>query len=126
MLVAAGIILAAAVIWLIILESNSYTRAVCKSINAFGYHCAPSDFYLKGYGADVSISELVEQDLSEPVELSKKCGYEADVLSKGVVELMLWNMGEDRIMCVWLVDRQPQLVYIENTKTNELSAIDAK
>ncbi|MBO4562993.1 MAG: hypothetical protein J5772_05225 [Clostridia bacterium] len=122
-LIAAAMIFAVAVIWLAILESRSYTRALCTKINSFGYHAAPSDFYTRAYGGNTSINEVIGEDLTEVIDASKKCGFEAEVEKVGKVELMLWDMDESRVMVVYLVDRVPEIVFIENTSTGEVSPI---
>lgn len=119
MLIVAGAIFLIAMIWLIVLENGSYTAKVCRRINEFGYHVAPSDFYTRGYGSNTSISAVTNEDLSEVIEQSRECGFSADVEKKGVVELMLRDMGDGRILVVWLVEREPELVFIEEKDTGK-------
>lgn len=126
MLIAAGAILVVALAWLVLLESNSYTRAVCRRLGGFGYSVSPSDFYTQGYGSGVSIGEVIGKDCSEPVSLSKQAGFGADIEKKGLVELMLWNMDNDSVMYCWLLDREPQLVFIESLSTGLLRSITDK
>lgn len=123
LLIAAAAILVIAVVWLIILESGSYTRRVCKRINGFGYSVGPSDLYSKGYGQNTSIEAVIEEDLETVQELSKSCGFTADTDKVGSVELMLWNMDNERVMVIWLVDREPELCFIENSTTGEVMPI---
>ena len=54
-LIAAAVIFVIAMIWLALLESSSYTRALCVRLKSFGYSVSPSDFYTQGYGANTSI-----------------------------------------------------------------------
>ncbi|MBO4384598.1 MAG: hypothetical protein J5854_04180 [Clostridia bacterium] len=119
LLVIAGSLLLAAIIWLVVLESTSYTRKVCRMINEFGYHIAPNDLYTKGYGDSTSIEKLLGGGLDEVVSQSKACGFPADIEKVGRVELMLWNMDDEKVMVIWLTDRAPQLVFIENSSTGE-------
>jgi hypothetical protein len=130
-LAAAGVILLAAIVWLILLETHSYTRAFCKRINEYGYAVSPSDFYSQGYGTNTSIAEvftgeMTAEELENAVELSKECGFAGDTDKVGTVEVMLWNMGKDEIMIVYLTDREPQLVFIENMETHEVRSIANK
>ena len=127
-LIAAGAILLIAVIWLILLEAHSYTRAVCRRINEYGYAVSPSDFYTQGYGTNTSIAEvftgeMTAEELKKAAELSRECGFPADFEKIGTVEVMLWNMGRDEIMIVYLTDREPQLVFIEDLETHEIRSI---
>lgn len=119
MLIAAGVIFLIAVIWLIVLESGSYTRKVCSRINAFGYAVTPSDLYSKGYGTGTSIGAILDEDLALVKEQSAKCGFSADTEKIGNVELLLWNMDNEKVLVIWLVDREPELVFIENSSTGE-------
>ena len=123
LLIFAGAIFVIAVVWMILLESNSYVRRACGRINGFGWSCAPDDFFTQGYGSGVSIAEVIEDDISEPVSLSKECGFDADTETKGLVELMLWNIDSDSVMYVWLLDREPQLVFIESISTGDISSV---
>ena len=123
MLIAAGIIFLAAAVWLIILESGSYTRKICSRINEYGYAVTPSQLFAKGYGSSVSISELLDEDLTEAAAYSRECGFSADVEKQGTVELLLWKMDDDRVMVIWLVDKVPELVFIESSSTGEISPI---
>lgn len=123
MLITAGALLLVAVIWLILLESNSYVRNVCGRINKFGYHVSPASFYMQVYGSNTSLDELIDEDIDLLCSLSSTAGFGADVSKKGLVELMLWNMDDQNIMYVWLVDREPELVFIENCITHEVQPI---
>lgn len=125
-LLAAGVILLIAVIWLIILESNSYVRAACRSVNRFGYNTAPSDFYLRVCGTDTSVVKLTGRDCSEISELSKRCGFGGDADKTGKIELMLWNMDDDNVMYVYLVDKKPEIVFIEELSSGKVKSIDTK
>ncbi|MBO4848507.1 MAG: hypothetical protein J5586_05065 [Clostridia bacterium] len=116
--IALGLFLAAAV-WLAILESKSYTRALCTRINSFGYSVSPADLYTQAYGNEKSISEVVEEDLETVIEQSKGRGFDADVNRVGRVELMLWHMSDGRVMVIYLVDREPELVFIEDPDTGD-------
>lgn len=112
-----------AIVWLVVLESTSYTRMVCRRINGFGYHLAPNDLYLKGYGDGTSIDEVLDEDLSLVIMQSRACGFPAETGKTGRVELMLWNMDDKRVMVIWLTDREPQLVFIEDSATGETRPI---
>ncbi len=117
MLIAAGVLLAVAVIWLVVLELTSSVRDVCDSINRFGYSVTPNDFYSQGYGTDTSIDELLDEDISTVVEQSRECGFPADTERIGKVELLLWNMDDERVMFVYTVDGEAELVFIQEIDT---------
>lgn len=123
LLVIAAALIIAAVVWLIVLESGSYTRKVCQRINGFGYHITPDDLYTKGYGDNTCIADVIGEDLSEVISQSKACGFPADVEKTGRVELLLWNRDGENVMVIWLTDREPQLVFIENRTTGETRPI---
>ncbi len=126
LLIFAGALLLIAAVWLILLESNSYVRKACTRINGFGWNSSPDCFFTQGYGSGVSIGEVIGKDCSEPVSLSKECGFGADIAKKGLVELMLWDIDSDNVMYVWLLDREPQLVFIETVSTGRLRPISEK
>jgi hypothetical protein len=123
LLIAAAAILVVAVVWLVILESGSYTRKVCQRINGFGYIVGPSDLYSKGYGRLTSIDAVLDEDLDVIREQSLSCGFGGDTSKIGNVELLLWNMDGENVMVIWLVDREPELVFIENRSTGETRPI---
>ena len=50
LLIVALVLLAAAIVWRILIEVNSPVRSVCKRINAFGYHVSPDDLVLEAHG----------------------------------------------------------------------------
>lgn len=122
----AGALFLIAVVWLILLESNSYVRRACTRINEFGYASSPDDFFTQGYGSGKSIAEVIGTDCSEPAALSRECGFDADTDTRGLVELMLWNIDSDSVMYVWLLDREPQLVFTESISTGLLRPISEK
>ena len=126
LLILAGAIFLTAIIWLIVLESNSYTRAVCRRINSFGYNVSPADLYSQGYGNDISISQVVGGELDEVRELSIECGFSAETERAGRVELLLWHMDDARVMVIWLLDREPELVFIEETGTDKVYSIQQR
>ena len=123
LLIFAAALLIIAVVWLIVLESNSYVRAVCTRINGFGYSLSPADLYTQGYGADTSISAVIGKDISEPVSASRERGFGAETEKSGLVELMLYDIDATHVMYIWLLDRQPQLVFIEDMETGGISPI---
>ncbi len=122
-MIAAAVIFAGAMVWLILLESHSYTRALCTRLGEYGYAVSPADLYSRGYGKDTSIVRVAGEDLSEACELSRAKGFAANVEKNGLVELMLYNVDGERVMYIWLVDREPELVFIEDMGTGKLSAI---
>ncbi len=123
MLIAAGAILVIALVWLVLLETRGYARGVCSRINGFGYSVSPADFCTQGYGSGASIGEVIGKDCSNIEELSRQAGFEADTETKGLVELMLYNINDDDVMYVWLLDGEPQLVFIESLKSGEVRPI---
>lgn len=128
MLCAAGAIFAAALIWLFLLERGSYTRKLCTRINSFGYHASPSDLYMQGYGSNTSIRavlsrELSEAEIEEAVSCSKKAGFSSDVDRTGTVELMLYNVGGSEVMIIYLTDKEPELIFLENRSEGSVSPI---
>lgn len=128
LLAAAFAVLAIAAVWAVLLESKSYTRALCGRINEFGYSVTPSDLYSQGYGRDTSIAEvmggkLTDEEILTAVKLSEEKCFDARIDEKGSVELMLWNMDDNRVMVVYLLNREPQLVFIENISTGEISPV---
>ena len=122
-LIAAALIFAGAMVWLAVLESHSYTRALCTKLGEFGYRVSPSDLYSRGYGKNTSIASVAEEDLSKACELSRMSGFGSDIDRIGLVELMLYNVDGEKVMYIWLVDREPELVFIEDLKTGELLPI---
>ena len=125
-LLAAGIILLIAVVWLIILESTSYTRALTNRINTFGYNVSPGELDIRPYGKDTSIAEVADRDLSLVTALSIDCGFSADIEKKGLVEVALWRVDSEKVMVIYLVDRSPELAFIEDTATGEVLPITKK
>ena len=126
MLIAAALILSAAIIWLVLLESRSYTRAVCRRLEEFGYRLSPADFYTQGFGAGTSISRVVGVDLTEAAELSRACGFPGDTEKTGLVELMLCRLDGNRVLYVYVVDREPELVFIEDVSSGTLAPVNGK
>lgn len=127
-LIAAAVIFVIAMIWLALLESSSYTRALCVRLKSFGYSVSPSDFYTQGYGANTSIEqvmqgELTAEEIAKAVSLSKECGFPADITKVGTVELMLMQLGSEKVMIVYLTDKTPQLAFIEDRASGTISAL---
>ena len=115
-------------IWLALLESSSYTRALCVRLKSFGYSVSPSDFYTQGYGANTSIEqvmqgELTAEEIAKAVSLSKESGFPADITKVGKVELMLMQLGSEKVMIVYLTDKTPQLAFIEDRASGTISAL---
>ena len=129
LLISAAVILAAAVLWRIMIEVKSPLRSVCAEINRFGYNTAPDDFYLQGFGKSTSIRKLftddglTEDDIRAIVEISEDCGFDADIDTVGRVELLLWQMDESRVMIVYTLDGAAELVFIETAPNGEVSPI---
>lgn len=127
-LIAAAVIFVIAMIWLALLESSSYTRALCVRLKSFGYSVSPSDFYTQGYGANTSIEqvmqgELTAEEIAKAVSLSEESGFPADITKVGTVELMLMQLGSEKVMIVYLTDKTPQLAFIEDRASGTISAL---
>ena len=123
LIIVALILIAAAVVWIIVLENGSYTRDLCKKINSYGYNVSPSDLYSKAYGSNTSISKVLDEDLSVVSEQSMQCGFPADINRVGTVEMMLWRMNDGKVMVIYLLDHMPELVFIEDPETGETRPI---
>ena len=126
MLIAAGVLFIAAIVWFILLERNSYTNAACDRINDFGYDASPRELRIIYHGENISISEYSELDYDVLVPLSRACGFGSDIEKVGSVELYGWEVDADRSISIWLVDREPELVYMYDASTGEYLPIDRK
>ena len=132
MLIAAGAILVIALVWLALLEAKSPVRRLCGRLKEFGYSVSPGDFYLQGYGTDVSIRSLFEEkgitdeEAARLVELSRRCGFEGDIESAGKVELLMWQRSEDSVLLVYTLNGEPQLAFIETMPGREALPIDGQ
>lgn len=128
-LIAAAVLLIIAIVWLVLLERKSPVRALCGRINEFGYSVSPNDFYLQGYGTDVSIRELLENDgvsseeCGHLVELSRGCGFDGDIDKVGKVELLMWRPNDSSVMIAYTVDGTPELLFIEELASGEVCPI---
>ena len=137
LLIFAAVIFAASVIWLILLETKSsdndygYLNGVCERINLFGYDISPENLYINYRSFDedeVCISRVLDGDpnVDELVRLSKECGFPSDVNRSGRVELYFEPIDRDRNIVIWLVNDEPELVYIHNAATKEYSSLKGK
>lgn len=130
LLIAAGVILLAALIWLVLLENGSSVRAVCERINEHGYRLSPADLYLRGYGSGTSIRALLEnegvgeEELQNLITLSQSRGFGGDIDKSGKVELLMWNENSERVMLIYTVDGDAELVFMEQVRTGEVGPID--
>lgn len=119
LLIAALIILAAAAVWRIAIEVKSPVRAACARINKYGYNISPDDLYLQAYEQDMSLKKLFEAEgysdteVSRLSELSKSCGFSADIDRAGKIELLMYNIDSNKVMLIYTVSGTPELVFIE-------------
>ena len=126
MLIAAGVLIIAAVVWFVLLETTTYTKAACDRINAFGYDAQPKELRILYHGENTSISEYSELDYNVLVPLSEACGFGSDINKVGSVELYGWEVDPERSISIWFVDRQPELVYMYDASKGEYLSIDRK
>ncbi len=131
LLITAAVILVLAAVWRVIIDVRSPLRSVCESVNRFGYSVSPDDFFLQGYGdntciRDILAGELTDEETEHIVSLSQECGFGGDIEKTGRIELLLWQMDEDRVMIIYTADGIPELVFIETVSTGAASGIDGR
>ena len=126
LLVFAIALIAAAIVWRIIIEVKSPVSAVCARINRLGYNISPDDLYLEAYGDDICLKELfddgthTDEEILELARISKACGFDADLEKSGRVELLMYNIDSDRILLIYTVNGEPELVFIEQMSTGNI------
>lgn len=126
LLIFAIALIAAAIVWRIIIEVKSPVSAVCARVNRLGYNISADDLYLEAYGDDICLKELLgdgshtDDEIQELARLSKACGFDADLEKTGRVELMMYNIDSDRILLIYTVNGEPELVFIEQMSTGSV------
>lgn len=104
-------LLAAALVWSLLLNNRSETSRLVRNLNAaYGYRLRAADIYPAESWEQRSIRSLLpETDLRAAVEASRASGLPADIDEEGHILLLLANVEEDIVVTLFLLDGQIEL-----------------
>lgn len=112
-LAVAAVLLAAAAV-LYFTADNSSLKALCGTVNAFGYDFVPDDWYAAGGEADTTILLLTDgEDLGEAVAASRNAGFPSDAEKRGEVALLLARTENDDVVTAYIVNGELELCFVQ-------------
>ena len=112
-LIAAGIVLALALIWALTRGAHSELGAIADRINELGYHFISDDLLIAYDDADTTISEALDKDeasLKDIIAESKEYGFNSDINKRGGVTLILARENAIIVAC-YLIDGEIELLF---------------
>lgn len=123
LLVAAGL-LAVAMVWSILLNNNSFSKRIGIQLREHGINTAMDDFIQQSYEKNTSIRKMMAGvDISAIIAVSEVIGLSADVDKVGEVYLLLADVGDNRVLSVFIVDETVELAFVQ--KLGEDSVLPA-
>lgn len=104
-------LLAAALVWSLLLNSRSEVSRLVRNLNAaYGYDLRAADIYPAENWEQRSIRSLLpETDLQAAVEASRAAGLPSDIDEEGHILLLLANTEQDIVVTLFLLDGQIEL-----------------
>lgn len=128
LLISAGIIVIIALVWRVILSSNSLSSSIADELNAHGCSVAEGDFYEQDYSKNTTIRQMMgEQDMSKAVEVSKAVGFGSNIDLEGEIYLLLADLGDDEhVLTVFVVNEHVELAFIQTLSSDEVFPINSK
>lgn len=125
LLVIAAALLIIALAWRFFLEKNSFSAALCAaSPNTAQYRA--DELYKHNFAKNTSIRAIVgDTDMTRAADVSRECGFDADIDKTGDVYVLLANLGDEQVLTVYVVDETIQLAFIQIPNSDSVLPISA-
>ena len=115
----AAALLIIALAWRFFLEKNSFSGGIVRSLAQHGCNIEADELYKHNFAKNTSIRALVGADVS------RECGFDADIDKKGDVYVLLANLGDEQVLTVYVVDETIQLAFIQIPNSDSVLPISA-
>lgn len=95
LLVIAAALLIIALAWRFFLEKNSFSGGIVRSLAQHGCNIEADELYKHNFAKNTSIRALVgDTDMTRAADVSRECGFDADIDKTGDVYVLLANLGD--------------------------------
>ena len=78
------------------------------------------------FAKNTSIRAIVgDTDMTRAADVSRECGFDADIDKTGDVYVLLANLGDEQVLTVYVVDETIQLAFIQIPNSDSVLPISA-
>ena len=99
LLVIAAALLIIALAWRFFLEKNSFSGGIVRSLAQHGCNIEADELYKHNFAKNTSIRALVgDTDMTRAADVSRECGFDADIDKTGDVYVLLANLGDEQVL----------------------------
>lgn len=126
LLVIAAALLIIALVWRFVLEKNSFSGSIVRSLAQHGCNIEADELYKHNFAKNTSIRALVgDTDMTHAADVSRECGFDAEIDKIGDVYVLLANLGDEQVLTVYVVDETIQLAFIQIPNSDSVLPISA-
>ncbi len=126
LLVIAAVLLVIALVWRFFLEKNSFSGSIVRRLAQHGCNIEADELYKHDFAKNTSIRAIVgDTDMTCAADVSRECGFDADIDKTGDVYVLLANLGDERVLTVYVVDETIQLAFIQIPNSDSVLPISA-
>lgn len=124
LLLAAGVLIAAALIGSLLLDRTSESARLCRTINSYGYSILPGDLYPAASWEEQSIRALLPgTGLDAAVSASVQAGFPSDIDRVGTVSLVMAKHTGDDVITLYLVDGEIELGFVQTAGSEHVRTL---
>lgn len=114
LLVAAGVLLAGALLWGTLLNNRSFGGRICRMLANYDYQLHPDDLYVTAAEPQTSIRALFgDMDLSGPLEASRAVGLPSDIERIGDITMLLAQAENGDTITLFLLGEDVELGFVQ-------------
>ena len=85
-----------------------------RSLAQHGCNIEADELYKHNFAKNTSIRAIVgDTDMTRAADVSRECGFDADIDKTGDVYVLLANLGDEQVLTVYVVDETIQLAFIQ-------------
>lgn len=132
LIIVAILILAAACLYFIAQNSNSY-KWISDELSSFSVNIDEKNFVYEGNASNTSIRELLVTDdtskIEEAVNASKKSGFASDMDAIGNIVFITNQINQDEVLNLYIFENEKTpmhiaLCYIQNSINGKVRAVE--
>lgn len=107
-------------------RKNSFSGGIVHSLAQHGCNIEADELYKHNFAKNTSIRALVgDTDMTRAADVSRECGFDADIDKTGDVYVLLANLGDEQVLTVYVVDETIQLAFIQIPNSDSVLPISA-
>lgn len=98
-----------------------------RSLAQHGCNIEADELYKHNFAKKHLNSQAIvgDTDMTRAADVSRECGFDADIDKTGDVYVLLANLGDEQVLTVYVVDETIQLAFIQIPNSDSVLPISA-